>query len=58
MKKKMSYRKSKKGMSEQYNLSINQCIIKNMGITEKDREVILFFDRRNKQLIIRKLKKN
>ena len=54
MKKKLSYRKSKKGTAEQYNVSINQEIIRNMGITERDREVTLFYDKRNKTLIIKK----
>lgn len=54
MKKKLSYRKSKKGIAEQYNISINQDIIRSMGITEKDREVTLFYDNRIKALIIKK----
>lgn len=54
MKKKLSYRKSKKGIAEQYNISINQDIIRNMGITEKDREVTLFYDNRINALIIKK----
>ncbi|MBU3841756.1 MAG: hypothetical protein IAA47_01950 [Candidatus Fusobacterium pullicola] len=54
MKKKLSYRKSKKGIAEQYNISINQDIIRSMGITEKDREVTLFYDNRINALIIKK----
>lgn len=54
MKKKLSYRKSKKGIAEQYNISINQDIIRSMGITEKDREVNLFYDNRINALIIKK----
>ena len=54
MKKKLSYRKSKKGIAEQYNISINQDVIRSMGITEKDREVTLFYDNRIKALIIKK----
>ena len=54
MKKKLSYRKSKKGIAEQYNISINQDIIRSMGITEKDREVTLFYDNRTNALIIKK----
>ena len=54
MKKKLSYRKSKKGIAEQYNISINQDIIRSMGITEKDREVTLFYDNRITALIIKK----
>lgn len=54
MKKKLSYRKSKKGIAEQYNISINQDIIRSMGITERDREVILFYDNRINALIIKK----
>lgn len=52
--KKLSYRKSKKGTAEQYNVSINQNIIKSMGITANDREVKLFFDKRSNRLIIQK----
>lgn len=54
MKKKLSYRKSKKGIAEQYNISINQDVIRSMGITEKDREVTLFYDNRINALIIKK----
>lgn len=54
MKKKLSYRKSKKGIAEQYNISITQDIIRSMGITEKDREVTLFYDNRINALIIKK----
>ena len=54
MKKKLSYRKSKKGIAEQYNISINQDIIRSMGITEQDREVTLFYDNRINALIIKK----
>lgn len=54
MKKKLSYRKSKKGIAEQYNISINQDIIRSMGITEKDREVTLYYDNRINALIIKK----
>ncbi|NME35582.1 MULTISPECIES: hypothetical protein [Fusobacterium] len=54
MKKKLSYRKPKKGIAEQYNLPINKEIIKDLGITSNDRIVTLFYDRRNNSLIIRK----
>ena len=34
MKRKLSYRKSKKGIAEQYGISINKEMITNLGITK------------------------
>ena len=55
MKKKLSYRKARKGVAEQYNVSINQEIIRSLGITQNDRTVQMFYDRTSKRLIIRKV---
>ena len=57
MKKRLSYRKARKGVAEQYNVSINQEIIRSLGITPNDRKVQMFYDRANKRLIIRKSEK-
>ena len=54
MEKRLSYRKAKKGIAEQYNVSINQDIIKSLGITPNDRKIQMFYDRTSKRLIIRK----
>ena len=57
MRKKLSYRKARKGVAEQYNVSINQDIIRSLGITQNDRTVELFYDRFTNRLIIRKSEK-
>lgn len=57
MRKKLSYRKARKGVAEQYNVSINQEIIRSLGITPNDRKVELFYDRFTNRLIIRKSEK-
>lgn len=54
MEKRLSYRKARKGIAEQYNVSINQEIIRSLGITPNDRKVQMFYDRASKRLIIRK----
>lgn len=54
MEKRLSYRKAKKGIAEQYNVSINQDIIRSLGITPNDRKIQMFYDRASKRLIIRK----
>ena len=54
MEKRLSYRKPSKGVAEQYNVSINQDIIKSLGITPNDRKIQMFYDRTSKRLIIRK----
>lgn len=55
MKKRLSYRKAKKGIAEQYGISINQDIIRSLGITESDRTVELYYDRAYKRIVIRKV---
>lgn len=57
MRKKLSYRKARKGVAEQYNVSINQDIIRSLGITQNDRTVELFYDRVYKRIVIKKLEK-
>lgn len=54
MKKKLSYRKARKGVAEQYSVSINQEMIRSLGITSTDREVDLFYDRVLKRIVIKK----
>ncbi|WP_177161948.1 hypothetical protein [uncultured Fusobacterium sp.] len=54
MKKKLSYRKARKGVAEQYSVSINQEMIRSLGITSTDREVDLFYDRALKRIVIKK----
>ena len=58
MEKKLSYRRARKGVAEQYNVSINQDIIRSLGITPNDRRVEIFYDRTTKRLIIRKSEEN
>lgn len=55
MKKRLSYRKAKKGVAEQYNVTINQDIIRSLGISSTDRTVDLYYDRATKRIIIRKV---
>lgn len=57
MRKRLSYRKAKKGIAEQYSISINQDIIRSLGISPDSRRVEMFYDRVNKRLIIRKSEK-
>lgn len=54
MKKKLSYRKARKGVAEQYSVSINQEMIRSLGITSTDREIDLFYDRALKRIVIKK----
>ena len=55
MKKRLSYRKAKYKTAEQYGISINKKMIKNMGITESDREVDIYYDKIKNQIIIKKI---
>jgi protein-arginine kinase len=55
MKKRLSYRKARKGVAEQYNVSINQDIIRSLGITPNDRTIEMFYDRVYKKIVIRKV---
>lgn len=55
MKKRLSYRKARKGVAEQYNVTINQDIIRSLGISSTDRTVDLYYDRATKRIIIRKV---
>lgn len=57
MRKRLSYRRAKKGIAEQYSISINQDIIRSLGISPNSRRVEMFYDRVNKRLIIRKSEK-
>ena len=49
MKKRLSYRKAKYKISEQYGISINKKMI-----TESDREVDVYYDKIKNQIIIKK----
>lgn len=40
MRKRLSYRRAKKGIAEQYSISINQDIVRSLGITESNRTII------------------
>ena len=55
MKKRLSYRKAKYKTAEQYGISINKKMIENMGITESDREVDIYYDKIKNQIIIKKI---
>lgn len=55
MRKRLSYRRAKKGIAEQYNISINQDIVRSLGITENNRTIDLYYDRATKRVIIRKV---
>ena len=53
MKKRLSYRKPKYKTAEQYGVSINKKMIEDMGISEADREVDIYYEIKN-QIIIKK----
>ena len=55
MKKRLSYRKAKKGISEQYSININQDIIRSLGITEDNRTVDIDYNIKTKEIIIKKM---
>lgn len=55
MRKRLSYRRAKKGIAEQYNISINQDIVRSLGITENNRTIDLYYDRATRRVIIRKV---
>lgn len=57
MRKRLSYRKARKGVAEQYGLSINQDIIRSLGITENNRNIEMFYDRAYKRIVIKKAEK-
>lgn len=54
MKKRLSYRKAKKGIAEQYSVTINQDIIKSLGITENNRTVEVSYNNETKEIVIKK----
>lgn len=54
MKKRLSYRKPKYKIAEQYGVSINKKMIEDMGISEADREVDIYYDKIKNQIIIKK----
>lgn len=54
MKKRLSYRKAKKGIAEQYSINISQDIIRSLGITENNREVEIDYNNKTKEIIIKK----
>ena len=54
MKKRLSYRKAKYKTAEQYGISINKKMIEDMGISEADREVDVYYDKIKNQIIIKK----
>ncbi len=55
MKKRLSYRKAKNGISEQYSININQDIIRSLGITEDNRTVDIDYNIKTKEIIIKKM---
>ena len=55
MKKRLSYRKAKKGIPEQYSININQDIIRSLGITEDNRTVDIDYNNKTKEIIIKKI---
>ena len=54
MKKRLSYRKPKYKTAEQYGVSITKKMIEDMGISEADREVDIYYDKIKNQIIIKK----
>lgn len=55
MKKRLSYRKAKKGIAEQYSVNINKDIIRNLGITENNRTVDIDYNIKTREIIIKKI---
>lgn len=55
MKRRLSYRKAKYKTAEQYGISINKKMIEDMGISETNREVDIYYDKIKNQIIIKKI---
>ena len=55
MKRRLSYRKARYKTAEQYGISINKKMIEDMGISETDREVNIYYDKIKNQIIIKKI---
>lgn len=55
LKRRLSYRKAKYKTAEQYGISINKKMIEDMGISETDREVDIYYDKIKNQIIIKKI---
>lgn len=55
--KKLSYRKVRKGVSEQYDVNISKEFINELEITPENREVKIIYDIQNKEIIIKTKKK-
>lgn len=52
--KKLTYRRSSKGIAEQYGINLPKQMIIDMKITPDSREVNIKFDTKNKAIIITK----
>lgn len=55
LKRRLSYRKAKYKTAEQYGISINKKMIEDMGISETNREVDIYYDKIKNQIIIKKI---
>ena len=55
LKRRLSYRKARYKTAEQYGISINKKMIEDMGISETDREVDIYYDKIKNQIIIKKI---
>ena len=55
MRKRLSYRRAKKGIAEQYSININKDIIRSLGITEDNRTVDIDYNNKTKEIIIKKI---
>lgn len=53
-KKRLSYRKPTNRGGEQFSLTVPKEFIQKMGITEEEREIIIFFNEETKEVIIKK----
>lgn len=53
-KKRLSYRRPTNRGGEQFSLTVPKEFIQKMGITEEEREIIIFFNEETKEVIIKK----
>lgn len=53
MGKRLSYRKAKKGIAEQYGINLPKKALDDMGVSPANREVKIIYDEKNKVIKIK-----
>lgn len=57
MSKKLTYRKSRKGVAEQYGINLSKKMLNDMGVFPDNREVQVEYDKEKKIIKIKKTEK-